>query len=56
MANLIRPAGIIFSYALLKLLAWKNFIPPLCEIITSVSERYGKYESDKHQPIPPSAP
>ncbi|MDO8566422.1 MAG: ferric reductase-like transmembrane domain-containing protein [Candidatus Moranbacteria bacterium] len=41
--ELIQPAGIIFGYVLLKVLAWKNFIAPLRDIIVSVGERYGKY-------------
>lgn len=41
--ELIQPAGIIFGYVLLKVLAWKNFIAPLRDIIASVGDRYGRY-------------
>lgn len=50
-AALIQPASIIFAYALLKVLAWKNFLPPLCDIITYVSERYQTYILEKKAKI-----
>jgi methionine sulfoxide reductase heme-binding subunit len=38
--SLIKPVGIILSYVLLKLLAWKNFLPPLRSLIARIGERY----------------
>jgi len=47
--ELIQPLSIIFSYALLKALAWKNFIKPLRDIIASVNERYERYALAKNE-------
>jgi DMSO/TMAO reductase YedYZ heme-binding membrane subunit len=38
--SLIHPLGVIFSYVLLKLLAWKNFLTPLRSVIEYVGARY----------------
>lgn len=40
---LIQAAILVFSYVLAKLLAWKNFIAPLREIIAWVAARYREY-------------
>jgi len=41
--ELISPASIVLGYVLLKVLAWKNFLPFLRNAITSVSLRYTQY-------------
>jgi DMSO/TMAO reductase YedYZ heme-binding membrane subunit len=39
----LQPASIIIGYLFLKVLAWKNFVPFLCESISNVSARYDQY-------------
>lgn len=39
----ISPVSIVFGYVLLKVLAWKNFLPFLRDAITYVSLRYTQY-------------
>lgn len=47
---------LISAYLLVRLLAWKNFIAPLRDIITSVSERYQAYRLAKRAAAPPNIP
>lgn len=41
--ELISPVSIVLGYVLLKVLAWKNFLPFLRDAITYISERYTQY-------------
>lgn len=51
--DMLQPAGIIFGYILLKLLAWKNFLSPLQRAIAYVSERYKNYVIRKGLDVAP---
>jgi DMSO/TMAO reductase YedYZ heme-binding membrane subunit len=44
-AGILASVLVIGAYVLLKLLAWKNFLPPLVRTIQYVSVRYGEYQT-----------
>ncbi|MEP7162349.1 MAG: ferric reductase-like transmembrane domain-containing protein [Candidatus Moraniibacteriota bacterium] len=55
---LLGALSLIGSYAFLKLLAWKNFFPPLRRAIELVSLRYRSYHQSTVKPVvfPPERP
>lgn len=55
---LIQMVFLITSYILAKLLAWRNFLPPLAKAIAFVSVRYQAYRASlvKGEPTSPSSP
>lgn len=44
--ELVQPMSILFGYVLLKVLAWKNFLPFLRDTISYVSDRYAQYKKE----------
>jgi sulfoxide reductase heme-binding subunit YedZ len=44
---------ILGAYLLFKLLAWRNFLPPLAELIRQIGSRYGTYQISLRS-VPPS--
>lgn len=46
---------VLGAYVLLKLLAWKNFLPPLAAVLSHVADRYKTYRASLVPPAPPAS-